>query len=192
MSQEPLAESEAAAPPAAPAAPARSRGSVGDMARSLAVLVAIVLAVGGFILFQPKPHDAVQVVDINPAVADARAAHAFPVQVPQGLPVGWRATSARDQVSGRVVELHLGYVTPSRHYAAVEQSNGDAAAFLAGPQVLGGRGAPAGTVVVHGVAWQRYRISTGTALVRQGGAVTTAVLGTAPQAELVALAGSLR
>lgn len=173
--------------------PPRGR-TLGDMARSLVVLVVLIFAVGGIVFLRPKPHDPVHVVDTAPTVRQARAAAMYHVLAPSGLSHGWRATSARvgsDPKTG-AVHLHLGYVTPDDAYAAVEETGGPAEPFLAGPDVLGPGAQPLSTIIVGPATWQQYRTKDGYAMVRRAGPATYVVTGTSGMRDLVVLAGALR
>jgi hypothetical protein len=187
----------------APPAPPRTghgRGSLADMARSLVVLVVIVLAAGSFILFRPKPQAPPHLVSYAGAVRDARAEAHYPVVGPTGLPSGWRATSARTATTAGVVTLHIGFLTPKGAYAALEESGGAADAFLARTDVVGPGARPLAPVTVDGTTWQHYATgratgqgtASGQALVLQGATSTVVVTGSAGVDELTVLARHLR
>ncbi|MEV4615711.1 DUF4245 domain-containing protein [Kitasatospora sp. NPDC049258] len=166
----------------------RSRQSVRDMVLSM-------LAVGGVVtvgyLFVPhSAGDGVHVVDYHTALASAKRAAPYPVLGPQGLPERWRATSVdyRKDKNGHNV-WHLGFVTPTGEYAAVEQSNATKADVLAAA-VPGG--AADGSAPVAGQDWERYQGERYRGLTRQDGAATTVVAGSASYEELAQLAQALR
>ena len=69
---------------------ARGRETVGDMVRSLG-LVLVVVAVMILLTFRLSPRDPVQVVELGPAVAEARQTAPYGVLVP----TGWARTGAR-------------------------------------------------------------------------------------------------
>ena len=112
----------------APKPRSRVRQTARDMVWSLAVVgvfVAFLVAVN----YREKP-DPVRVVDPAPAVAQARAQAAFVPVVPVGLPAAWRPTSARYERAAisavpNAALWHLGYLTPTDAYAAVDQVEGD-------------------------------------------------------------------
>lgn len=171
------------------ATPARGRRTVGDLVRSLAVVLVLVGVIVAFnVAEQPDP--VVRTVDYPAALAEARATAPYDVLGPEPLPAGWRVTSARTERSGGGVSWHAGLVTAAEEYAAVEQSDGDRRALLEGVA----RGArPAGTVEVAGTTWRRL---TGgdpqqRALLHVSGGVTTLVAGSASWSELEQLAGAL-
>jgi hypothetical protein len=168
---------------------ARGRKTVGDMVRSLAVVIVVVgVIVGLNIAEQPDP--VLRDVDYPAAVAQARQQASYDVVGPDPVPDGWRVSSARTEPDGDGVAWHVGLVTRSEEYAAVEQSDGDRRTFV-DRFVPGSRAV--GTERVAGRTWTRR--SGGTtgdrALVLQDADVTTLVTGSASWAELAELAGSL-
>jgi hypothetical protein len=173
-----------------PAKRVRGRESVGDMVRSLS-LVLIVVAVVFLLTLRNEPDQKLHRVDFGQQLQDTRQVASYDVLAPVGLDKRWTATSVRGDKVGGAVTWHIGFVTPDGHYAAVEQSDGPGTAFLddftAGATKAGG-------VTVAGASWQR--LSGGKpeprALVLRGSGVTTIVAGSATFAELGQLAGALR
>lgn len=169
---------------------ARLRQSVGDMVRSLA-LVLLVVGVILFITWRPKP-DAVKPVDPAVAVTLVTMQKDFPPLVPAGLPDGWVITSARFEPTaksaGRPV-FHLGYVTPSGNYAQVEESVATSAGFLAESTDHGAvtTSRPVGTIT-----WQQWEADQRRSLVFADSTHSVIVSGTAAQNEIDALAASLQ
>jgi hypothetical protein len=174
----------------------RRRGAqtLGDMARSMGVVLAVV-AVVVLITIRTRGQQ-IRLVDVSGTYAQAKiGALPFPLVRPVGLSDRWRATSvyydppARTGVPG-VTLWHVGYVTPADQYAGMEQTNGLAADALAAavtaPQ-------PAGASTVGGASWQRFYGDAGRrrALTHTVGTVTVVVDGTASWGELEQLAGSL-
>lgn len=177
----------------------RKRGfeSVADMGRSLGLVAAfalVILLIGpARSLLFPTGSDRMPTVDYREQVLAARQAMRADVPAPAGLPSGWRATSARVSGGGaKPVLLHIGFATPAREYAAVEET--DATRAAAAQSVLGSASPRVlGTVDVGGQPWDRVRAGDGDlALVRETGRLTVIVTGTADERELVALASSLR
>jgi hypothetical protein len=173
----------------------RPRGfeTVGDMVRSLAVVLGAVLVIL-LITLRPQP-DGVKVVDATQARQAAAAVASFQPADPERPPAGWRLTSAR--FTPAVVSRsgfsvwHLGWVTKAGRYASLEQSDGPAEPLLesilttpvdAGP----GKGAFVG--------WERWtgRPSSWQAYVKTVGKTTLVVVGSADDAELARLAASLQ
>jgi Protein of unknown function (DUF4245) len=176
--------------PPAPAPRARGRETVGDMVRSMA-LVLVVVAVVVLLTLRHEPGEKVTRVDFSEMLAQARSAASYDVLAPVGLDKAWIATSARADSEGNAVTWHLGFVTPDGHYAAVEQSDGSAAGLLA-EHVQGA--SRSGTRTVLGVPWQQLvgGQPEPRALETRGTGVTTLVTGNASFAELAQLAGALR
>lgn len=174
---------------------ARLSQTVGDMIRSMVVVLAAV-AVILIITLRPQP-DPIRVVDYGPALMVARAQAGFPVLAPEGLGPQWRATSARWEptpASEPDPAWHLGVVTPTEEYLQLGQSATTDADYL--PEQTD-RGEPVGSVQVGGVTWERYESTDRDgvdrrALVRIVGGVTTVVSGSADWAELEQFTASLR
>lgn len=169
---------------------ARLRQSVGDMVRSLAVVL-VVVAVTLVIVWRPKP-EAVKPVDPIAAVTLVTMQKDFPPLVPSGLATGWTATSARFEPTvksgGRSV-FHVGYVTPSGEYAQVQETTATSAAFLAESTDGGVAG---GTRQVGGRTWQVWTSDGRDSLVLADGSHVVVVSGTGGIDEVAALAGALR
>ena len=168
---------------------ARMRQTVGDMVRSMAVVLAVV-AVIVLLAWRPDP-EPITVVDAAPVVARAAAQADFAVSAPAGLPDAWRATSARweeTEESDGLPVLHVGYVTPADAYAQVTQSTATSPAYL---QEQTKKGRPDGTIEVDGVPWERFDADDRRSLVLAGDPVLTVVSGSADWPELVELASSL-
>ncbi|MFC8451749.1 DUF4245 domain-containing protein [Kitasatospora sp. NPDC057223] len=170
----------------------RSRQSVRDMVLSM-------LAVGGVVavayVFVPHSEgDGVHAVPYSVEAASARRAAPYPLLSPEGLPAKWRATSVqytdeRQTGSDGHNIWHLGFVTPSGQYAAVEQSDAPRDELL-GRMVAGG--AADGSAAVAGRTWDRVQGGKARALAVQSGTATTLVTGTASYEELVELAQALK
>lgn len=174
---------------------ARLSQTVGDMVRSMAVVLGAV-AVILIITLRPQP-DPIRVVDYAPTLSVARAQAGYPVLAPQGLGPQWRATSARWEptpASDPDPAWHLGVVTPTEEYVQLGQSATTDADYL--PEQTD-RGRPTGSVQVGGVAWERYESTDREgverrSLVRIVGGVTTVVSGGAAWPEIEQFAGSLK
>lgn len=165
------------------------RQTVGDMIRSMAVVLAVVFVIV-LLAWRPAP-EAVKVVDPGPAIARAVGDGAFAVSAPTSLDDAWRVTSARWErtaESGDADVLHLGYVTPADAYAQVTQSTAGTERYL---DEQTGSGEPAGEQVVDGEPWQRFASADRRSLVRTDGRSVTIVSGSADWDEIAALAASL-
>lgn len=164
------------------------RQTVGDMIRSMVVVLAVVAAIL-IVTWRPKP-DPVRTVDITQALVTARSSADFAVEVPT-LP-DLRATSVRwepTEGSEGVLVWHLGYVTASDEYLQVSQSRAAGDAFLA--EQTGG-GEPGETVTIAGERWQVFTAPERTSVVRIDDGVTTVVSGTDPLDQVKTAAGTLQ
>ncbi len=183
-------EQPSAAPPAPGRERRRGRQTVGDMVRSMLVVLALVLVVvalrGG-----DGPGERVRPFDYSGALASAREQAPYEVLAPVGLPAEWTPTSARSGRDGDTFTWHLGFVTPAGDYAGLEQGDGDPEAFL---DAVADGGRDAGTTRIDGLRWRRVEGGSPEqrVLVLEGEAVTTLVGGGAAWAELRALARTLR
>jgi hypothetical protein len=186
-------------PPAAPAEPApaepapatqRSGRSPRDMALSLLVLlvpIVLLLIFYRVLLDGDEP----VTVDTRPAVADARAAAAFPVAEPVGLPDTWRPTSASFRRVDGGATLRIGYVAPDDEPVLLVESSVPAEQLLR--VELGADATTGGPVAVGATTWQRY-VSTRDepAIVLFETGRTVIVVGRAPVERLATLAATLR
>jgi hypothetical protein len=168
----------------------RMRQTVGDMVRSMAVVLAVVAAIW-LLAWRPDP-EAVKVVDTAPVITLAAMQAEFPVEAPTALPATWRATSARWEPTAQsdsAPVLHIGYVTPADAYAQVSQSTARSPRYLDEQTASGEAGAP---VTVAGSPWTTYATQERRSLVRDDGRTLTVVSGSADWPELTALAAALR
>lgn len=174
------------------AAPARRRGreTAGDMVRSLVVVLGLVFVVVALAVRQ-NPDSEVRRFDYSGVLAQAGAQARYDVLAPIGLPDAWRATSARTDQPASAVTWHVGFVTPSGDYAALEQSDGDPRAFI--DSFASGAHA-AGPATIGTATWRRLEGGDPEprALVLRGSGVTTLVVGSAPWSELRTLAAALQ
>ena len=164
------------------------RQTVGDMLRSMFVVLAVVAAIL-IVTWRPKP-DPVRVVDIAPALAAAQAAADFTIEVPavadlRPTSARWEPTVASDQAP----VWHLGYVTPSEEYLQVVQSQVTDDAFVQ-EQTSGGE--PGENVTIAGDDWRVYTAPERVSVVRIEDGVTTIVSGTDALDQVMTAAGSLR
>ncbi|SDN30374.1 Protein of unknown function [Actinacidiphila guanduensis] len=176
------------------AADKRGNKTVRDLALSMVVLGVVVFGIYLFVPHGNGKRDPVktETVSYNVELEQARRDAPYPVLGPTGLGARWRATSV--QYSGadrRNVTWHLGFVDPEEQYVALEQTNGAAKAFAA-QVTIGSHPDPGSGVAVAGATWQHWSGGRYDALVRTDKGVTTVVMGTAPQSQLVRLATSLR
>jgi hypothetical protein len=147
----------------------------------LAFIVAVFRVGGG---------EDVVVVDPSAAIAQARAAAAFPVAAPDGLGSGWRPVSARFATGDAGSTLRIGYLTPEGGAVQLIESSEPLATLTA--RELGDRIQPTGTAVLGGQEWQSLNVRTDErALVNSTPDRTLIVIGRASVAELQTLANSL-
>jgi len=172
----------------------RLTSGLGGFAMAMA---ACLLLVGLIYLITPRSHK-----NLLPTVDYASQQWAmvqdapYTVWAPEGLPPTWRATSSRvhglDTGGKGAVSWHLGFVTPSKEYAALEQSNEKASGYV--PRMTNNR-KPNGTMQVNGVTWDTYyrKDKKANSLARTlPDGVSLVVTGTASYQELAVLAGSLK
>ncbi|WP_100501768.1 DUF4245 domain-containing protein [Geodermatophilus chilensis] len=189
----PTSQPPAQVPP--PAIERTNRMSAANMLRSLVPLVLICLALVGWMTFRQSGVDPVREVDPASTVQLAAARAGYPVVAPADLPDGYRPTSARTDAgeaeAGDPVTLEIGYLTPSAEYAGFVVS--DDARADAVDAVLAGAQQQEGTVDLGGQAWTRGTTERGeTVLSRTADGVTVLVTGSASDAELETVAGSVR
>jgi uncharacterized protein DUF4245 len=181
-------------PPPAPTAVERAnRMSAANMIRSLLPLVVICLLVAGWVAFRQGGSDPVRPIDPSSSVRLATEQASYPVEVPAGLPDGYRPTSARtdapDAADGAPVTLEIGYVTPSDEYAGFLITDDADAEQLS--SVLDGA-QDDGSVDLAGRTWTRLTSERGeTVLTREDGDVTTLVTGSADDDELRTVAAAV-
>ena len=186
------AASEPAAVRVSPAVHKRLTTGLGGFALAMAVCL---LLVGGAYLVTPRSdEELLPTVDYNPQLWAMRSDAPYTVHAPEGLPKGWRPTSSRVHgLNGDgPVAWHLGFVTPSDEYAALEQSNEKASAYV--PRMTNIKKS-IGTMQVGGASWAKHfrKDKNARSLVRTlPDGVTLVVTGTASFEELAVLAGALR
>lgn len=168
----------------------RGRETVGDMIRSLGVVMVLVVAF--FVFAQPQPSDKKEIRVIDPAVEIRSFTRAVPGGlVPGTLPAEWKPTVAVFEPSRNA--LRVGYNTPQRQYAEFFASPGPAAAFLA--EAAGRDVEEIGPVQVGAVSWTQVRDADGSLSLHRTADGLTVVVGSlrssASLDELRVLAGSL-
>lgn len=170
----------------------KKRGTevIADMLRSLAVVGVIIVPL--WLLIPHHTKQQVTVIDYSTALSQAERLSSQAVRSPAGLPATWRATSVSTAGgNGHPVVFHLGFVTPAGDYAALEESNGPANAYLL--TLLGKTPKSLADVQVGAGSWRSLRGTDGrVALVSPSSPMTVVVKGTARLSELTTLAASLR
>lgn len=113
------------------------RQNVGDMIRSMLVVLAVVGAIL-LVTWRPQP-DPIREVSLEPLVSFASDQADFPVFVvdtqAQPTSVRWESTEASD---GELV-WHVGYVTSDQQYLQLSQSLADSPTYVAEQTVDGSR-----------------------------------------------------
>lgn len=170
----------------------RRGGTIGDMLRSLALVLAVIAVLA---VSLPRHHyQRVHIVDYQHDLQVARQSASYHVFAPVGLSGRWRPTSSRVTSpgaadGGQPLRFHLGFVTPKEEYAGLEESSLADGRFVAA-QTEGQR--RLGAVAVAGRAWTSYAGDGTRSLVTVVGDARVVVTGTAPLAELTQLAAALR
>lgn len=177
-------------PPRPAAKRKRGRESVGDMVRSLALVLLVVLVIW-FFGSKPWSNDEAAIRTVDPTGDVASFTGQYPgALVPRNLPAGWRSTSSN--LAGTPEVLRIGYNTPLKQYAEYDGVIRPDAKTL---QQLTGSDRALGPVQIGGVSWQRYQDGDGSlSFVREAGRVTVVVGSTrasAGEAELRVLLGAL-
>jgi hypothetical protein len=179
-------------PPPVSAVERANRMSAGNMLRSLAPLVAICLAVVGWLAFiRQDAEDPVRTVDAAGTIGRVAEFAGYPLEAPVGLPDGYRPTDTDiTGTPGTPVTLRVDYVTPSDEYAGFVTSDDPEAPEVT--DILDGA-QDAATVDIGGRQWTRSSTERGeTALSRQAGGVTVLVTGSADEDELETVAAAVR
>ena len=170
--------------------PGRYQRSFSGMVGALLVLLLVVIA---FVAFRGTVRDndatPVKTVDYAEELPFIREEADFPVLAPPSLPDGWRATSLRFE-NTRPQSWHLGMLTDKGDYVGLEQSRESEAVMV--DDRVDTEAVEEGPVTVAGEKWNSYSDAGGDyALVRRSGGVTTLVVGTLPEDELIEFVASL-
>ncbi|MEV8525861.1 DUF4245 domain-containing protein [Streptomyces sp. NPDC052000] len=166
-----------------------SKQTVRNMLQSLAVI-----GIAAAVIYVFIPHDdsgvPVKTVDYKVELTTVRRAAPYPVAAPVGLPDQdkWRATSVSYD-GGKDNAWHLGFLDPQNQYVAIEQSTAPVEKFVA--EVSRDAAKTEKSQRIAGATWTYWDGPKYDALVRQDKGSTTVVTGTAPYAQLVAMAGAL-
>jgi len=159
-------------------------------------MLACLLMVGVVVLLTPRDEtETLPTVDYGGHLLALRDDAPYTPYAPESLPAGWRVTSSRLTGLGErdePVAWHLGMLTSSEEYAALEQSNERPVSEYLWRMTNSRE--PVGVQQVAGQTWQRYyrRDKDQRSLVRTLPDVTLVVTGTASYEELGVLAASLR
>lgn len=177
---------------------ARKPSTMGDLVRSLVVILVPLVLITWFFTRSPGT-PAVQVLDYRPALAQARAQAPFPVLAPRTVPEGWRATKAswlregQPGIGGAPSPRNLwqlGFLTSDQVYLELDQGD------LKGEDLITDRthgGLPDGQSTVGDQVWQRLVTDDEQtrSLVLPSAKVTTIVVGDLPYGALESYAATL-
>ncbi len=162
---------------------------------AMAMLCCMVI-VGMVLLVTPQRHDdTVHTVQYTGELSGLQAVAPYAAQAPEGLPAKWYPTSSRlSGKAGGPIAWHLGFFTPQKRYAALEESNETAGGHGGFIDRMTSQGAPDGSAQIAGATWSRTfrKDKDQRSLVRSLPGVTLVVSGTASYDELAVLAGSLK
>ncbi|WP_240808233.1 DUF4245 domain-containing protein [Actinomadura geliboluensis] len=163
---------------------------------AIAMAACLVLVLAVYVVSPRSDEEVLPTVDYSSQLWAMRNDAPFTVWAPEGLPAGWRPNSSRLTGLGAggdtPVAWHLGFVTPSDEYAALEQSDEKASEYV--PR-MANSGKPTGTQQVGDVTWTKYhrkdkKANTLARTLPDGSSVV--VTGTASYEELAVLAAALK
>lgn len=168
---------------------ARLGQTVGDMVRSLVVVLALV----GVLVAVTYTSQSAEVQTVDVATAQAQAQRQAPFELRAWTPgtgdvatsVRWQATDA----SAGIPVWHVGYLVDGSEYLQIAQSATTEAGFVP-EQTAGGR--PQGEVSLGDVRWLRFESAGRRSLVGIEDGVTTVVSGTLPWSAIESAAVSVR
>jgi hypothetical protein len=170
----------------------RGRETAWDMVLSMGAVIA---TVGVIMLIAWRPQQEVkQQVDYETAVASAVIAQTWPISIPQTLPAGYQATSARlePESYGEPGDIRwiLGFQTEANEYVSLWQSDGPVSQVVSAAT---NSAACESTATINGVTWQKCETDKPLtrAFVMTDGDLTSIVSGTAEWEELLRFAESL-
>lgn len=163
---------------------------------AIAMAACLVLVLAVYVVSPRSDEEVLPTVDYSSQLWAMRNDAPFTVWAPEGLPAGWRPNSSRLTGLGAggdtPVAWHLGFVTPSDEYAALEQSDEKASEYV--PR-MANSSKPTGTQQVGDVTWTKYhrkdkKANTLARTLPDGSSVV--VTGTASYEELAVLAAALK
>jgi hypothetical protein len=176
---------------------ARKRGTetIGDMVRSMAVVLIPVALIAGFVGLLRPSSETVRDVDWQPVLESARGAADYGLLGPQEVPEGWTATRVAYETGASSSDgvWRMSFVTDDETYVGLVQRAGEETGVVR-------REVPDlesdGTVTVNGQSWNRY-IEPGEsepdrALVQQRDDSVVVVIGSGDYSELEEFASWLR
>lgn len=161
----------------------RYQRSAAGMIGAMAVLVALIV---GFVVLRDLnrqvPPSPVTAVDYQASVTFARERASFDVLAPERLPSGWRATTV--EFTPEPSRWHLGVLTDQKQYVGLEQAISSEEAMVT--TYVDAEPTRGPDITIDGQTWSSWSDAGGDlGLVREDGAATTLVVGTAAQDVLV-------
>lgn len=194
---EPAASEAVGAPAPIPvSAGVHKRLTTGLGGFTLAMGACLLLVLVIYVITPRSDKEVLPTVDYGSQLWAMRNDAPYTVYAPEGLPARWRPTSSRvhglDGGGKQPVAWHLGFVSPSDEYAALEQSNERASEYV--PRMTNNR-TSLGTQQVNGVTWTKYhrKDKKANSLARTlPDGISLVVTGTASYEELAVLAASLK
>jgi hypothetical protein len=160
-----------------------------DMVLSIGLLLVLVLGLFGLYRWLGGGDEGQ--VDPAAAIAEARAANAFPVAVPTGLSPDWKSVSAVYQPQSAGAVLRIGWRTPGG--GSIQLIEGNLPPDTMMTRELGTNANSTGSADIGGHQWQVYDARQGErAYVLQETGRLTIVVGKASEAEFRKVIESLR
>lgn len=156
-------------------------------------MLVLLLVIVGFVMLRDlnreQPESPAETVDYQQTLGYARENASFEVLAPERLSDGWRATTV--EFVPEPSRWHLGVLTDEDRYVGLEQAVGSERSIVetyVDPDPVRGK-----NVTIDGQSWRTWTDAGGdTALVRSRAQVTTLVVGSVGQDELVDYVTSLR
>ncbi|MDL4772250.1 MULTISPECIES: DUF4245 domain-containing protein [Thermomonosporaceae] len=180
--------------PVSPAVHKRLTSGLGGFSLAIGACLALVAVI--YLITPRSDNEVLPTVDYSSQQWALRNDAPYTSYAPEGLPVGWRPTSSRlhglDGGGKAPVAWHLGFVTPTDEYAALEQSNEKASEYV--PRMTNNKNS-LGTQQIGGVSWAKYyrKDKKANSLARTlPDGVSLVVTGTASYDELAVLVAALK
>jgi hypothetical protein len=156
---------------------------------------AVILTVGVILIISWRPQkEVLPSVDYQAAVANAKLAQTWPILIPETLPKGYNATSARFEPesygSTGDVRWYLGFQTANNEFVSLWQSDGPTKKVVA---AASNNAKCDALTEISGTTWSKCETADPLtrAIYKTDGDVTTIVSGTASWNELTSFASSL-
>lgn len=163
------------------------------MAGLLGALLLLLGVVVGFVVLRDanrvEPSNPVPAVEWRQPTSYARQEAEFQLLAPRRLPEGWRVTSVRFG-QGDDQSWHLGLLTGEGRYIGLEQAADSPSTMV--EDFVDAEAQQGEDVDIDGESWQAWSDDEDEALVREGPEVTTLVVGTGSQDQLVEFVRLLR